>query len=90
MRVLRDIAFFANTPGPATNISVDKYYARPARPSTTNRSELRAEAWAAGLLLEDAVKAGGLTRRHNANPRAEITTGLESLKGDTLDGWPHP
>jgi hypothetical protein len=39
-------------------------------------------SWPSGLLLEDAIKAGGLAAR--ATPSAaEIVTGSESLKADT-------
>jgi branched-chain amino acid transport system substrate-binding protein len=36
-----------------------------------------------------AVKAGGLTPSTTPSP-GEIVTGLQSLKGDTLDGWSPP
>jgi branched-chain amino acid transport system substrate-binding protein len=67
------------------NAAVDKYY--PGLRSDTNTwSELAALSWPSGLLLEDAVKAGGLGRG-DTPAAAEVVKGLESLKGDTLDGW---
>jgi hypothetical protein len=39
--------------------------------------------------LEGAVKAGGLGPSGTPSP-AEIVKGLNSLKGDTLDGWYRP
>lgn len=72
----------------AMDAAVDKYY--PGLRSDTNTwSELAALSWPSGLLLADAVKAGGLARG-NAPTAAEVVKGLESLKGDTLDGWAPP
>ena len=45
--------------------------------------------WASGILLSDAVKAGGLTASGTPSA-AEIVTGLNSLKGDTLQGLSPP
>jgi branched-chain amino acid transport system substrate-binding protein len=84
-----DIPFYATIPAiQAMNTAVDKYY--PAlRNNTTAWSGLAAYAWPSGLLLEDAVKAGGLTT--SATPSAaEVVKGLESLKGDTLQGLAPP
>jgi len=72
----------------AMNTAVDKYYPG-IRSNNETWSEEAAESWAAGLLLRDAVKAGGLTP--SATPSAsEIVTGLNSLKNDTLDGMAPP
>lgn len=46
-------------------------------------------AWAAALLLEAAAKDGGLTSGGTASA-AEITKGLESMKGETLGGIAPP
>jgi branched-chain amino acid transport system substrate-binding protein len=46
-------------------------------------------SWPSGILLEDAVKAGGLGPNDTPSA-AEVVKGLESLKGDTLDGWSPP
>ncbi len=70
------------------NAAVDKYYPG-IRNNNQTWSEEGAESWAAGLLLRDAVKAGGLTA--SATPSAsEIVTGLDSLKNDNLDGMAPP
>jgi branched-chain amino acid transport system substrate-binding protein len=72
----------------AMTAAVNKYY-----PGLQNNpvawTEGGAEGWPAGLLLEDAVKAGGLTASGTPSA-AEIVKGLESLHGDTLDGWAPP
>jgi branched-chain amino acid transport system substrate-binding protein len=84
-----DLPFFATTSNvQAMDAALDKYY--PGLRTNANIfSALAAYSWPSGLLLEDAVKAGGLTP--TATPSsAEIVTGLESLKGDTLDGWAPP
>jgi branched-chain amino acid transport system substrate-binding protein len=83
------LPFWANTPAvQAMNSAVDKYY--PGLRNNANVwSEVSALSWPSGLLLEDAVKAGGLGTS-DAPTAAEITKGLTSLKGDTLDGWSPP
>jgi branched-chain amino acid transport system substrate-binding protein len=84
-----NLPYFADTPAvQAMNAAVDKYYPG-IRNNANNWSELAAGAWPSGLLLEDAAKAGGLTASDTPSA-AEIVTGLESLKGDTLDGWAPP
>lgn len=72
----------------AMDQAVDKYYPG-LRSESTAWNELAAMAWPSGLLLEDAVKAGGLKTGGTPTP-AEIVQGLESLHGDTLDGWSPP
>jgi branched-chain amino acid transport system substrate-binding protein len=72
----------------AMNTAVDKYYPG-LRKNVDVFSEYSAMGWISGLLLRDAVKAGGLTPSETPTS-AEITKGLESLKGDTLDGWSPP
>jgi branched-chain amino acid transport system substrate-binding protein len=47
-------------------------------------TELGTSAWASGLLLEDAVKAGG------GVSSADLVNGLNSLKSDTLGGIAPP
>jgi branched-chain amino acid transport system substrate-binding protein len=84
-----DLPFWVNTPAvQAMNTAVDKYY-----PGLRNNANLWNEeavySWPAALLLEDAVKAGGLTAGATPSP-AEIVKGLEALRGDTLDGWSPP
>ncbi len=84
-----DLPFNENTPSTAAmNAAVDKYYPG-IRNNAMSWSEQAALAWPSGLLLEDAVKAGGLGT--NGTPSsAEIVQGLASLKGDTLQGWAPP
>ena len=70
------------------NAAVDKYYPTlRGNPNSWNQGA--AESWPAGLLLEDAAKAGGLGPSDTPSA-AEITKGLESLHGDTLQGWAPP
>ena len=45
--------------------------------------------WISGLLLRDAVKGSGIGTGGTPSAAA-ITKGLDSLKGDTLDGWSPP
>jgi branched-chain amino acid transport system substrate-binding protein len=84
-----DIPFYANTPAvQAMNAAVDKYYpGLRTNPLTWN--ELASYSWPSGILLEDAVKAGGLTASDTPSA-AEIVKGLESLHGDTLQGMAPP
>jgi branched-chain amino acid transport system substrate-binding protein len=80
-----NIPFFASTPAVQTmNAAVDKYYPG-LRSNATYWTELDVGGWASGLLLEDAVKAGGVTASDTPSA-AEIVSGLDSLKGDTLEG----
>jgi branched-chain amino acid transport system substrate-binding protein len=72
----------------AMNTAVDKYYPG-LRQNPTLWQDNASEAWPSGLLLEDAVKAGGLGPTDTPSAAA-IIKGLESLKGDTLDGWAPP
>jgi branched-chain amino acid transport system substrate-binding protein len=72
----------------AMNASVDKYYPG-LRQSPSNWTEANLIAWASGMLLEDAVKAGGLGPSTTPSA-AEVVTGLDSLKGDTLGGMSPP
>ena len=84
-----DAPFWANTPAVQTmNAAVDKYYPG-LRNNGSAWGESATESWVSGLLLEQAVKAGGLTAK--ATPSAsEIIQGLNSLKGDTMDGMAPP
>jgi branched-chain amino acid transport system substrate-binding protein len=83
-----DLPYWASGPEvDAMNTAVDKYY--PGLRTSSNWNEGAAETWASGILLRDAVKAGGLTASATPSP-AEIAQGLDSLKGDTLDGWSPP
>jgi branched-chain amino acid transport system substrate-binding protein len=83
------IPFFAKIPAiKAMNAAVDKYFPG-LRTNENSWSQIAAEGWASGLLLSDAVKASGLGPTGTPSP-AEITKGLNSLKGDTLDGMAPP
>jgi branched-chain amino acid transport system substrate-binding protein len=82
--------FFAtNIPAVQTaNAAIDKYFPG-VRENANLYNESDFMSWTSGVLLEDAVKAGGLTA--SATPSAaEVTTGLDSLKGDTLQGLAVP
>jgi len=70
------------------NAAVDKYFPG-LRNNATDWTQQGAGSWPAGLLLEDAVKAGGLAPG-DAPTSAEILKGLYSLKADTLQGWSPP
>jgi branched-chain amino acid transport system substrate-binding protein len=84
-----DYPFLVNTSvTKAFDAAVDKYYPG-LRNQTTTFLGSTGQTWVAGLLLEAAVKAGGLTA--SGTPSAsEITAGLQSLKAETLDGWSSP
>jgi branched-chain amino acid transport system substrate-binding protein len=84
-----DIPFYANIPAiQAMNAAVDKYYpGLRTNPLTWN--ELAFYSWPSGQLLEDGIKAGGLTASDTPTA-AEVVKGLESLHGDTLQGMAPP
>ena len=83
------LPIFAKNPQiTAMNKAVDKYYPG-LRTNTTSWSQLGAEGWASGLLLETAVKAGGLGTSGTPSPN-EIVKGLDTIKGNTLDGMAPP
>jgi branched-chain amino acid transport system substrate-binding protein len=65
--------------------AVSKLY--PTLQSNPNAwSEYAVQTWTAGVLIEHAVKASGLTA--GATPTAAmIKNGLNSIKNDNLDGW---
>jgi branched-chain amino acid transport system substrate-binding protein len=72
----------------AFDAAMDKYF--PGVMSDPNVfSQTAADAWPSGILLADAVKAGGLTASDTPSA-AEIVKGLTSLNGDTLEGWSPP
>jgi branched-chain amino acid transport system substrate-binding protein len=81
-----DLPFTDTTPSvQEMNAAVDKYY--PGLRANANLwAESSAIAWPSGLLLEDAVKAGGLSQSDTPS-NTEIVQGLQALKGDTLQGW---
>jgi branched-chain amino acid transport system substrate-binding protein len=84
-----DLPYWQNTPSiQQMNAAVDKYYPG-LRQNVNSWNQGAAEAWPAGILLADAVKAGGLGA-NDTPTAAEIIKGLESLHGDTLQGWAPP
>lgn len=64
--------------------TVQKYY--PGLQSGDTWSQVAVQAWTGMLLIQAAVKAAG----PGAVTPASITTGLNSLKNETLDGWSPP
>jgi branched-chain amino acid transport system substrate-binding protein len=84
-----DLPFWDNSAAvQQMNAAVDKYYpGLRTNPQVFN--ELSAMSWPSGLLLEDAIKGGGLGASDTPTA-AEVVKGLESLKGDTLQGWAPP
>lgn len=84
-----NIPWWDDTPAiKAMNAAVDKYYPG-LRTNTSAWGEGATQAWASGVLLEDAVKAAGLSAGTSITA-ADIVRGLDSLKGDTLDGLAPP
>ncbi len=84
-----DIPWYANlAPIQAMDAAVEKYYPGLLN-NTLTWNELAFYSWVSGYLLRDAVKAGGLTTSDTPSS-AEIVKGLESLKGDTLEGMAPP
>jgi branched-chain amino acid transport system substrate-binding protein len=84
-----NIPYFADTPAvQAMNAAVDKYYPG-IRNDPVNWVEQSVSLWASGLLLQDALKGGGLTASSTPSP-AMIVQGLTSLNGDTLQGMAPP
>jgi branched-chain amino acid transport system substrate-binding protein len=79
---------FWDTSSPAVqqmSAAVSKLY--PTLQSNPNAwSEYAAQTWTAGILIEHAVTASGLTAGETPTA-AIIKTGLESIKNDNLDGW---
>jgi branched-chain amino acid transport system substrate-binding protein len=72
----------------AMNKAVNKYYPG-LETNATSWTQIGAEGWASGLLLDVAVKGGGLTA-HATPSASEILKGLNSIKGNTLGGMAPP
>ncbi len=85
-----DLPFFAdNTAIKAMDAAVNKYYPGLVDKPNVWTGGGSDEIWASGVLLQDAVKSGGL--RSTDTPTAgEIIQGLDSLKADTLEGLAPP
>jgi len=78
------------TDTPATETlhsALEKY--QPALLKNPNFSELVTQAWASGLLISDAAKAGHLGSGGKATA-AQLKAGLYDLHGDTLGGMAPP
>ena len=73
----------------AANTAINKYYPGLQKPSNIFYSEVGFMSWVSGVLLETALKAGGLTAKGTPSA-AEVTHGLDSLKGTTLGGLTVP
>ena len=84
-----DLPFFAKTPATqAFDNAMDKYYPG-VREDATRMNQEDFMAWVSGRVLQGAIQAGGLTA--SATPSAaEVTTGLESLRGDSVGGLTPP
>jgi branched-chain amino acid transport system substrate-binding protein len=83
-----DVPFTSTIPAvQEMNAAVDKY--EPGLRKNVNWAEGDLVTWTSGKLMEAAVKAGGLTASGTPSA-AEITQGLESLKGETLNGLAPP
>jgi branched-chain amino acid transport system substrate-binding protein len=83
------LPFFANTAAvQESNAAMDKYF-----PGVRQNNNLFVQddftLWVSGKLLEAAIKTGGLTPS-DAPTAAEVVSGLQSLKGDTLGGLTSP
>lgn len=83
------IPFFANLPAVAQMDAAMDHYFPGVRQDDAVWSDLGAEAWASGLLLQAAVQASGMTASTTPSPSL-ITKGLDSLHGTTLDGMAPP
>ncbi|MBO0729916.1 MAG: ABC transporter substrate-binding protein [Acidimicrobiaceae bacterium] len=85
-----NLPYYANTPAiQAMNQALDKYFPG-LRKNASGYTEVASEAWPAGLLFADAAKAGGLGANGSTPTSAQLVKGLESLKGDTLQGFAPP
>jgi len=81
-----NLPFYADTPAiTAMNAAIDKYYPG-LRQDTANYNEYSMGAWPSGLLFQAAAQAGGLGAKGSAPTSAQLITGLDSVKGDTLGG----
>lgn len=85
-----DLPFWVKNPATeAMNAAVNKYYPGLVDKPTSWSGGTSVETWAAGVLLDDAVKAGGL-QPGGTPTSAEITRGLSTVKNDTLGGLTPP
>ncbi len=81
-----NLPYFANTSAiKAMNSAINKY--EPGTLKNVNYNELAAEGWMSGKLFQAAVAAADVS---GALTTAELIKGLDSLKGNTLDGLAPP
>jgi branched-chain amino acid transport system substrate-binding protein len=84
-----NLPYFASTSATQTmNAAFDQYF--PGLRKSSDFNEQFLGLWASGLLLQDAAKAGGLGANGSTPTSAQLIQGLQSLKGDTLDGLAPP
>ena len=80
--------FATDQPVVKTMVDALNKYA-PGLQSDPNYNEVVSEAWPAGIMLQAAAKAGGLTS--STTPTATLLqNGLHSFNGETLGGWAPP
>lgn len=83
------LPYFADNPElKRMDAAVDQYYPG-LRSDATKWSEYAEQSWTAGLLIEDAMKGSGLSATDEVTPAA-ITSGLNSIHNDTLNGLAPP
>jgi branched-chain amino acid transport system substrate-binding protein len=82
-----NIPFYADTPAvTAMNAAIDKYYPG-LRQNADDFNQYSMGAWPSGLLFAAAAKAGGLGANGSTPTSAQLITGLDSIKGNNLDGF---
>jgi len=81
--------YFVGTPAiKAMNKTLNKY--APGVLKDVNYGELPVEAWISGKMFQAAAQLGHLGANGKAPTSAELTKGLDSLHGTTLDGLAPP
>jgi branched-chain amino acid transport system substrate-binding protein len=86
--VIPEHPYFVSSPGVTAMVTaLNKYF--PGYYTGAAWDQEGTEGWDGGLLLQAALKAGGTTSS-SAVTSASITSGLESLKGETLGGMTVP
>jgi branched-chain amino acid transport system substrate-binding protein len=83
------LPFFADTPAVREARDAMAKYAPGVMDTDDGYNGGSFMLWASGKLLEKAVKASGVARSAAPTP-ASVIKGLESLKGETLDGLTGP
>lgn len=84
-----DIPFFADTPFvQKMNSVLDQYYPG-LRTNPVDWAQNSVQTWTGGLLIQAAVAAAGVGPS-NAVSAADVSKGLDSQQGATLDGWSPP